>query len=118
MFIVYICICICICILSTVACQNVLKRLLEARESKPTQDCITILGDSTVKNIQGFKMKQAIKNDKNVYVKSLSGATVDCTNSHVCVTMKKKTKTSILQCGTNDLNSPRAACNIAKDRFD
>lgn len=36
---------------STVACPNVSKRRQEVRESKPTQDCITILGDSMVKNI-------------------------------------------------------------------
>ena len=103
---------------STAACQNISKRLQEVREPKPTQDCITILGDSIVKNIQGFKMKQAINNDQNVYVKSFSGATVDCMNSYVCPTIKKNPKTIILHCGTNDLSSPQAACNIAQDIID
>ena len=63
-------------------------------------------------------MKQAINNDQNVYVKSFSGATVDCMNSYVCPTIKKNPKTIILHCGTNDLNSPQAACNIAQDIID
>ena len=63
-------------------------------------------------------MKQAINNDENVHVKSFSGATVMCVNSYVCPTMKKNAKTIILQCGTNDLKSSRAACNIAKDIID
>ena len=103
---------------STAACQNVTKRLQEGRKPKPTQDCITILGNSMVKNIQGFKMKQANNNDKNVYVKSFSGATVDCMNSYVCPTIKKNPKTIILHCGTNDLKSPQGACNIAQDIID
>ena len=94
------------------------KRLQEVREPKPTQDCNTILGDSIAKNIQGFKMKQAINNDQNVYVKSFSGATVDCMNSYVCPTIKRNPKTIILHCGTNDLSSPQAACNITQDIID
>lgn len=63
-------------------------------------------------------MKQAINNDKNVYVKSFSGATVDCMNRYVCPTIKKNPKTIILHCGANDLNSPQAASNIAQDIVD
>ena len=63
-------------------------------------------------------MKQALNNDKIVYVTSFSGATVDCINSSVCQTMKKNPKTIIFHCGTSELNSSRAACNITKDIID
>ena len=63
-------------------------------------------------------MKQAIKNDRNVYVKSFSGATVDCMHSYVCPTIKKNLKTIILHCGTNDLRRSQNACNIARDIFE
>ena len=71
-----------------------------------------------MKNIQGFKMQQAINNNKNVYVKSFSGATVDCIISHVCPTIKRNPKTTIIHCGTNDLNIPQAASNIAQEKVD
>eukprot|EP00795_Rhopilema_esculentum_P009687 gene9687-biopygen2077 len=99
--------------------QKDLHRVIDQdQQPKRTQDCITIIGDSMVKNIQGFKMKQAIKNDRNVYVKSFSGATVDCMNSYVCPTIKKNPKTIILHCGTNDLRRSQPACNIARDIFE
>ena len=88
------------------------------QQPKPTQDCITIIGYSMVKNIQGFKMKQAIKNDRNVYVTSFSGATVDCMDSYIYPTIKKNPKTIILHCGTNNLRRSQPACNITRDIFE
>ena len=99
---------------STVAWHNVSKRLQNVREPKPTQDCIAILGDSIVQNIHESKMKPAMNNDQNVYIKSFSGATVDC---KLCLPLpndKKESQDNHSYCDTNDLNSSQAVCNIPR----
>ena len=74
-----------------------------------------ILGDSMVKGIQGFKMKEAVRHRENVFVRSFPGANIDAMNSYVCPTMKKSPSRIILHCGTNDLNTNQSPWTIAED---
>ena len=74
-----------------------------------------ILGDSMVKGIQGFKMKEAVRHNENVFVRSFPGANIDAMNSYVCPTMKKSPSRIILHCGTNDLNTNQSPWTIAED---
>ena len=45
-----------------------------------------ILGDSMVKGIQGFKMKEAVRHKENVFVRSFPGANIDAMNYYEKVT--------------------------------
>ena len=74
-----------------------------------------ILGDSMVKGIQGFKMKEAVRHKENVFVRSFPGANIDAMNSYVCPAMKKSPSRIILHCGTNDLNTNQSPWTIAED---
>ena len=58
---------------------------------------------TSIKDINGYKMNQACGNKENIFVKSFSGATTDCMNSHACPTMKRTPKRIILHCGTSDV---------------
>ena len=85
----------------------------EARKyTKPTT---VVLGDSIVKNIRGFKMKEAIDHQENVHVYTFPGADIDAMNSHVTPTMKKNPETIILHCGTNDLGGNDSAQTVAEN---
>ena len=53
-----------------------------------------MLGDSIIKNIKGFKMKEAIDHQENVHVYTFPGANVDDMNSHVNPTIKEILKRS------------------------
>ena len=64
-------------------------------------------------------MNEAAGNtDEKIVVKSFSGATVDCMNSHVCPTIKRNPGRIILHCGTNDLRSKVTPKDIAEEIID
>ena len=79
------------------------------------QKCTEIIGDFIIKDIRGYKMNEACENQEKIFVKSFSGATTDCMNSHACPTIKRNPKRIILHCGTNDLRSQASAENIAEE---
>ena len=88
-------------------------------EGKTTRKTVEIVGDSMVKDIQSYKMNKAAGNtDEKIFVKSFSGATVDCMNSHVCPTIKRDPGRIILHCGTNDLRSKATPKDIAEEIID
>ena len=55
--------------------------------------------------MEKFKLKNAINNTANIYVKSFFGATIDDMTSYVIHTKKYNPDAVLLHCGTNDLNS-------------
>ena len=64
-------------------------------------------------------MNEAAGNtDERIFVKSFSGATVDCMNSQVCPTIKRDPGKVILHCGTNDLRSKATPKDIAEEIVD
>ena len=82
--------------------NNGMNRKARRNENKKS---ITILGDSLLKDVKSFKLKNAINNTANIYVKSFSGATIDDMASYVIPTKKYNPDAVILHCGTNDLNT-------------
>ena len=60
-------------------------------------------------------MNEACENQEKIFVKSFSGTTTDCINSHACPTIKRNPNRIILHCGTNDLRSQASAENIAEE---
>ena len=81
------------------------KSQYRSRRTNKIQHCTEIIGDSIIKDIRGYKMNEACENQEKIFVKSFSGATTDCMNSHACPTIKRNPKRIILHCGTNDLRS-------------
>ena len=68
-------------------------------------------------NKQRFILHHSFPNFQ-IFVKSFSGATVDCMNSHVCPTIKWDPGRIILHCGTNDLRSKATPKEIAEEITD
>ena len=78
------------------------------------QQKVFILGDSMVKNVNGFFLTKNIKHRFLVKVRSFSSAKVSCMNDHAKPTMRDfDPEHIILHVGTNDLNSERTASQIA-----
>ena len=98
---------------------NNIRRNTIPAEGKKTRRTVEIVGDSLVKDIQSYKMNEAAGNtDERIFVKSFSGAMVDCMNSHVCPTIKRDPGKVILHCGTNDLRSKATPKDIAEEIVD
>ena len=74
---------------------------------------ITILGDSLIKNIKSFKMRQCMDINDNIHIKSFPGASVECMIDYVKPSTKFKPDTFALHCGTNDLRSEKSSIEIA-----
>ena len=91
------------------------KNQYHSQRTNKIQKCTEIIGDSIIKDIRGYKMNEACENQEKIFVKSFSGATTDCMNSHACPTIKRNPKRVILHCGTNDLRSQASAENIAEE---
>ena len=85
----------------------------EKKERNCEKSTTYILGDSMIKNIQGWKLSQRINNKQNVLVKSFSGATVNCMKAYVKPSLDKHPNRIILHVDTNDLNTASSPEDIA-----
>ena len=80
---------------------------------------VYILGDSIVKHVEGWKLKNSLGNNHNVYVRSFPGAKVKCMKDYVkpCI-RENNPEYVILHVGTNELNSELTIERIAKSVID
>ena len=78
---------------------------------------IVILGDSTIKHVNGYEMSKKFESCK-IYVKIFSGSKVRCMKDHMKLSMREKPDHTILHVGTNVLNSDRPSNLIAKSIVD
>ena len=79
---------------------------------------ITIVGDSIIKDVKGFKMKKSIARGDKLYVKSYSGATTNCMTDHIKPSLKYNPDLVIIHCGSNDLRSQKSPNTIANEIID
>ena len=85
--------------------------------NKDTTNQVIVLGDSMVKNIQGWRMKKAMKNDERVFVRSFPGASTDDMSFHAVPSIKKKPSVFVLHTGANDFREEKNDDEIAKKIF-
>ena len=77
------------------------------------------LGDSIVKHVEGWELKNSVGNNHNVYVRSFPGAKVKCMKDYVkpCI-RENNPKYVILHGGINELNSELTSERKAKSIMD
>ena len=81
-----------------------------------TKRNITILGDSIIKDMKSFKMKQGLTSKEKVFIKSFPGATNECMVDYIKPTLKHNPDVIIVHSGTNDLRSTeKSAGDIANE---
>ena len=79
-----------------------------------------ILGDSIVKNIHGWKLKEKYDHNENVFVKYFNGANIKDMHSYAKPSIERKPNVVIFHIGTSDLSPKRSeeeksAVQIAKE---
>ena len=90
--------------------NNNITKLNKVNTTANKKRSVMILGDSIIKGIEGYKMKQAMRNSNtNVYVKSFPGATIDDMYSYEKPSLKHEPNTIIIHCGTNNLKEEKTA---------
>ena len=81
---------------------------MNKRKDEKTKRNITILGDSFIKNIKSFKMRQCMDINGIIHIKSFRGASVEYMVDYVKPSIKFKPDTFVLHCGPNDLRSEKS----------
>eukprot|EP00112_Aurelia_sp_Birch-Aquarium-sp1_P000204 Seg1018.6 transcript_id=Seg1018.6/GoldUCD/mRNA.D3Y31 product="hypothetical protein" protein_id=Seg1018.6/GoldUCD/D3Y31 len=82
-----------------------------------TNQYVIILGDSMVKNLQGWRMKTSMKSNEKVIVRSFPAASTDGMSFHAVPFMKKKPRCFVLHTGANDFRNEEEDDEIAKTIF-
>ena len=76
---------------------------------------ITIIGDSMIKHIESYKMRQGMKKNEKVFVKSFTGARTACMEDYIKPSLNHKPDVLVLHVGTNNLKSANKPEDIAND---
>ena len=76
---------------------------------------ITILGDSILKDIKSYKIRNGLKTNDRVYVKSFPGANIKDMHEYAIPSMRHNPNLIALHVGTNDLRSTKSSNDIAQE---
>ena len=88
-------------------------------ENNVNKDNIVILGDSTMKQVDGWKLSRLLKSkNKRVKVMHFPGATTACMESYIKPTLQRNTDKVILHIGINDLRLKKEPLEIASGIID
>ena len=83
------------------------------------KDNIVILGDSTMQQLDGWKLSRRLKSkNQRVKVMHFSGASTACMQSYIKPTLQRNTDKFIPDIGTNDLRSKTEPLEIASSIID
>ena len=80
-----------------------------------TKTTTIVCGDSMVKNVKTWKMKQNLARNEMIFVNSFPGATVRDMGSYCKPAIDKEPTRLILHCGTNDLRSSKSDVDISTE---
>ena len=83
---------------------------MDVTKKKRKKRNISVIGD-----IEGYKMRNGMKDYEKVYVKSFSGATISCMQDYIKPTLKHNPDVILIHVGTNDLRSSKSAQDIANE---
>ena len=87
----------------------------ESNKNKNKNRSITIIGDSLLKDIKAFKMRNALSSNEKIYIKSFPGATTEDMKDYIKPSLKYNPDLVILHTGTNSLRSEKLPEGIADD---
>ena len=100
-------------VIKTMAHTQKLKKSMIRIQIQINNKSITILGDSTIKNIESHKMRKCMINNEKVYVKSFPGATVKCMEDYIKPSMNFNPDVVLIHIGTNSLRSQETPETLA-----
>ena len=79
---------------------------------------VYILGDSIVRNLNGYLLTKNIRHKHLIKVRSFSMAKINCMTDHLKPTFRELNPDHILHGGTNDLRTEKTASRIGKATID
>ena len=85
-----------------------------SEKTKKNSRGITILGDSILKDIKSYKIRNGLTSNDRVYVKSFPGATIRDMHEYAIPFMRHNPNLITIHVGTNDLRSINSPNDIAQ----
>ena len=85
------------------------------RKRRTNKTSITLLGDSMIKGIEGYKMRQGMSSGERVFVRSFPGAKTRCMHDYSKPTLTYEPDAIVLHVGTNDLRDSTSAAEIGNE---
>ena len=99
--------------------SNTLNNENHSRHVNNTINTVFILGDSIVKNVNGYLLTKKLRNKKLIKVRSFSGAKVTYMYDHIKPTIREFNPSHIiLHVGTSELKSSKTASQISRSVTD
>ena len=89
--------------------------VIETNEKGLNKRSIAILSDSMLKDVEAFKMREALGRNEKIYIKTFPGATVQDMEHYIKPSLKFKNDLLIIHTGTNSLRSTKGAEDIANE---
>ena len=86
-----------------------------SEKTKKKSRSITILGDSILKDIKSYKIRNGLTSNDRVYVKSFPGATIRDMHEYAIPSMRHNPNLIAIHVGTNDLRSTNSPNDIAQE---
>ena len=92
------------------------------KDDKPkrekNEESIFVIGDSMVKQLNGWEMSKTLNTNCKVFIKTFSGAKTTCMNNYLKPWVRSSPVHFILHVGTNDLPSDKLSEEIARSIID
>ena len=89
--------------------------IVDETSDKRNKRSIAILSDSMLKDVEAFKMREALGGNDKIYIKTFSGATVHDMEYYIKPSLRYKNNLLIIHTGTNSLRTATGAEDIANE---
>ena len=86
-----------------------------SQKRKKNARTVTVIGDSMIKEMKGYQMRNYATSNTRIYVKPMSGATTEDMHDYIKPAMRFKPDLFIIHTGTNDLRSGKEPVEIANE---
>ena len=91
---------------------------INQNSKEKNEKSIFVIGDSMVKQLNGWEMSKKLNANCKVFVKTFSGAKTTCMHDYVKPSVRSSPDHFILHVGTNDLSSDKSPEEIARSIID
>ena len=93
------------------------KRIIRKSNDSKTKRLVIILGNSMIKQVNGWEISKRLQSDCKIYMKQFSGAKTKCMKDYMKPSLQENPDHFILYLGTNGLNTEKSR-ELVKSIFD
>ena len=93
-------------------------KMINQNSKEKNEKSIFVIGDSMLKQLNGWEMSKKLNANCKMFVKTFSGAKTTCMHDYVKPLVRSSPDHFILHVGTNDMSSDKSPKEIARSVID